>query len=62
MALGYDSLSMPVTGIGPVKAAILKLNAQKLYGRIEPHININTRLSSIRETVHDFCLEENIPI
>jgi phosphotransferase system enzyme I (PtsP) len=31
IALGYDSLSMPVTGIGPVKAAILKLNAQKLY-------------------------------
>jgi phosphotransferase system enzyme I (PtsP) len=62
IALGYDSLSMPVTGIGPVKAAILKLNAQKLFGRIEPHININTRLSSIRETVRDFCLEENIPI
>jgi len=29
-ALGYRTLSMPVTGIGPVKAALLKLDASDL--------------------------------
>jgi len=62
VALGYDALSMPVTGIGPVKSAILKLNAEKLRKIIEPHISINTRLSSLREIVQEFCLDEGIPI
>ena len=62
VAMGYDQLSMPVTGIGPVKAAILKLNAKKLRKKIEPHITINSRLSTLRDIVREFCLEEGIPI
>ena len=62
VALGYDQLSMPVTGIGPVKAAILKLNAKKLRKKLEPHINIDSRLSTLRDIVREFCLEEGIPI
>jgi len=62
VALGYDTLSMPVTGIGPVKSAILKLDAEKLRNVIEPHISIKTRLSSLREIVREFCLDEGIPI
>ncbi len=62
VAMGYDQLSMPVTGIGPVKAALLKLDAEKLRERLEPHISINSRLSTLRDIVREFCLEEGIPI
>jgi len=60
--MGYDQLSMPVTGIGPVKSAILKLDAEKLRKKLEPHITINSRLSTLRDIVREFCLEEGIPI
>ena len=62
VALGFNTLSMPVTGIGPVKSALLALDAEKLRQVIEPHININTRLSSLREHIREFCFDEGIPI
>ena len=62
VALGYSSLSMPVTGIGPVKSAILKLDAAKLRAKIEPHIRVDSRLSTLRDIVREFCMEEGIPI
>jgi len=62
VAMGYNQLSMPVTGIGPVKAAILKLDAKKLRKKLDPHISINSRLSTLRDIVREFCLEEGIPI
>lgn len=62
VALGYNQLSMPVTGIGPVKAALLALDAGKLKERITPLISINSRLSSIRSHVLEFCQEEGIPV
>ena len=62
VAMGYNQLSMPVTGIGPVKSAILKLDAEKLRKKLEPHISINSRLSTLRDIVREFCLEEGIPI
>jgi len=51
IAMGYTSLSMPVTGIGPVKSAILKLDSGKLRAKMEPHVNINSRLSTLRDIV-----------
>ena len=62
VALGYTTLSMPVTGIGPVKSAILKLDASKLRAKIEPHIQVDSRLSTLRDIVREFCMEEGIPI
>ncbi|CAM3693029.1 phosphoenolpyruvate--protein phosphotransferase [Litorimonas haliclonae] len=62
VALGYETLSMPVTGIGPVKSALLALDAEKLRAEIEPHLNINTRLSSLRDIVKKFCEREGIPV
>ena len=61
-ALGYKTLSMPVTGIGPVKSAILKLDAAKLRAKLAPHISVDSRLSSLRGIVKEFCMEEGIPI
>jgi len=40
----------------------MALDASKLRAVIEPHININTRLSSLRDVVEAFCREEGIPI
>ncbi len=62
IALGYDNLSMPVTGIGPVKSAVLALDAGKLRARLLPLITLNSRLSTVREEVRMFCLEEGVPI
>jgi len=62
IALGYDTLSMPVTGIGPVKSAVLALDAQKLANRIKRLITLNSRLSSVRDEVKQFCLEEGVPV
>ena len=61
-ALGYKTLSMPVTGIGPVKAALLKLDAQDLAEMIMPHINVESRLSSLREIVTDYATRHAIPV
>ncbi len=62
VALGFDTLSMPVTGIGPVKSALLALDAAKLRAVIEPNINVTTRMSSLRELVQNFCEEEGVPV
>ena len=62
VALGFESLSMPVTGIGPVKAALLALDSEKLNKLITPLISIESRLSTIRNHVREFCQEEGIPI
>lgn len=61
-ALGYRTLSMPVTGIGPVKAALLKLDAANLKAELDPHINVESRLSSLRDIVRDYCARHAIPI
>ena len=60
VALGYTTLSMPVTGIGPVKSALLKLDAAKLSAKLAPLITVESRLSSLRDVVKEFCMEEGI--
>jgi len=61
-ALGYRALSMPVTGIGPVKAALMKLDTQDLASVILPHIGVESRMSSLREIVQDYCTRNAIPV
>ena len=61
-ALGYRTLSMPVTGIGPVKAALLRLDTQDLAKVIAPHISVESRLSTLRDIVQDYCTKNAIPI
>ena len=62
VALGYRTLSMPVTGIGPVKAALLKLDVPDLAKTIAPHMSIESGLSSLREIVQDYCTRNAIPV
>ncbi len=60
-ALGYETLSMPVTGIGPVKSALLKTDAGKLRDILTPHLTSQASTASLRNIVSDFCQENGIP-
>jgi len=62
VALGFDTLSMPVIGIGPVKSALLALDAGKLRTLIEPLIHTDSQVSTIRGHVREFCMREGIPV
>ncbi len=62
VALGYRSLSMPVTGIGPVKSAVMALNAEALRDVIVPNLRVTTRLRSLRGLIAEFCAEHGIPV
>lgn len=62
IALGYETLSMPVTGIGPVKSMVMAMDAGELRDLIMPNIKVTTRLSSLRDTVRDYCLNNGVPV
>ncbi|GLQ21126.1 phosphoenolpyruvate--protein phosphotransferase [Algimonas porphyrae] len=62
VALGFDTLSMPVTGIGPVKSALMAIDASELRELILPNIKVTTRLPSLRGLVRDYCLETGVPL
>lgn len=62
VALGFNTLSMPVTGIGPVKSAMMALDVAALRAVILPNIKVTTRLSSLRDMVREFCLDTGVPV
>lgn len=62
VALGFHTLSMPVTGIGPVKSALMAVNVEDLRERILPNIKVTTRLPSLRGVIRDYCLDAGVPI
>lgn len=62
IAIGYENLSMPVTGIGPVKSAVLALDAAKLARKLKPALSSKSDASSVREMVVKFCEDEGIPV
>lgn len=62
IALGYTQLSMPVSGIGPVKNAILALDTRKLTDLLAPLLSSGADTHSLRDAVVDFCTREGIPI
>lgn len=62
VALGFNTLSMPVTGIGPVKSAMMALDVSALRAVLLPHIKVTTRLSSVRDMVREFCLDTGVPV
>jgi len=61
-ALGFQNLSMPVTGIGPVKSAILALDAGKLAALLKPKIASTSDADSLRQVVIEFCEKEGVPV
>ena len=61
-ALGYETLSMPMTGIGPVKAALLTLDAGAMREVIEPLITVQSRTSTIRPELLEWCADEGVAV
>ena len=60
-AMGFETLSMPVTGIGPVKAALLKTDLRKLRDILIPHLCSHSAKASLRDIVEKFCQNNGIP-
>jgi len=61
-ALGFENLSMPVTGVGPVKSALLALDAGKLAALLKPKITSTSDADSLRQAIIEFCEKEGVPV
>ncbi|MGB6231230.1 MAG: phosphoenolpyruvate--protein phosphotransferase, partial [Litorimonas sp.] len=62
VALGFHTLSMPVTGIGPVKSALMDIDAAELRELILPNIKVTSRLTSLRGMVEDYLRGKGVPV
>jgi phosphotransferase system enzyme I (PtsP) len=60
IALGFRSISMAPASIGPVKAMVLSVNAQKLSKAVLELVDSNCR--NIRRELSDYAQRENIDI
>jgi phosphotransferase system, enzyme I, PtsP len=62
VAIGYRSLSVAPTAIGPVKAMLLDLHAAKAAALVEPLIDRPSGSIAIRERLEKFAAEERLQI
>ena len=62
VAIGYRSLSLAPSAVGPVKAMLLDLNAGKAAALITPLIDGRTGSVSIREKLKAFAEAEGLQI
>jgi phosphotransferase system enzyme I (PtsP) len=61
IGLGYRTLSMSPAAIGPVKAAVLVLDAGKLAGELDRLLDTDDGASSVRPALAAFADAEGIP-
>ena len=61
MALGYRSLSMSPSAIGPVKSMLLALNIERLAKRVMSQLKEPSTGQTMRELLSDFADEHGIP-
>jgi len=62
IAIGYRSLSLSATGIGPVKAMILDLDAGKAEAMIKPLLDAPSGSVSIRQKLNEFAEAEGLSL
>jgi phosphotransferase system enzyme I (PtsP) len=62
IALGYRSLSMSSSAVGPVKAMLLELDVAKLRARLLPRLEPGRTTDDIRKMLVDFAAEQGIPV
>ena len=62
VAIGYRSLSLSPSAVGPVKAMLLDLNARKAAALIQPLIDSPAGSMSIRERLKAFAAEEGLQL
>ncbi|SOC47190.1 phosphotransferase system enzyme I (PtsP) [Rhizobium subbaraonis] len=62
LGLGFRSVSMSATALGPVKAMLLSLEADKLGVVLEEALNDTRPVRSVRQILTDFAAENGIPL
>jgi phosphotransferase system enzyme I (PtsP) len=62
VAIGYRSLSLSPSAVGPVKAMLLELNAGKASALVAPLLDGAAGGAPIRERLKAFAAEENLQI
>ncbi len=62
LGLGFRSVSMSATALGPVKAMLLSLEAEKLGVVMEEALNDTRPVRSVRQILTDFAAENGIPL
>src|SRR5690242_3966304 len=62
IAIGYRSLSLSATGIGPVKAMILDLDAGKAEAMMKPLLDAPSGSVSIRQKLNEFAEAEGLSL
>jgi phosphotransferase system enzyme I (PtsP) len=62
VAIGYRSLSLSPSAVGPVKAMLLDLNARKAAALIQPLIDSPAGSLPIRERLKAFAAEEGLQL
>jgi phosphotransferase system enzyme I (PtsP) len=62
VAIGYRSLSLSPSAVGPVKAMLLDLNARKAAALIQPLIDSPAGSMPIRERLKAFAAEEGLQL
>jgi len=62
VAIGYRSLSLAPTAVGPVKAMLLELDARKVAALVNPLLDGPAGTVSIREKLKAFAAEQGLQI
>jgi len=61
IGIGFRSISMTPSAIGPVKAMLLELPVEKLREAMDAHIADRYRTGSVRQLLMDFAEAHSIP-
>ncbi|KQY12196.1 phosphoenolpyruvate--protein phosphotransferase [Rhizobium sp. Root482] len=62
LALGYRSVSMSPTAVGPVKAMLLALDVDKLSARLNAALDDHKDQIPLRDLLVDFARDEGVPV
>src|ERR1700677_3858215 len=62
IAIGYRSLSLTPSAMGPIKAMLIELDSGKAAGFLSPLIEKSTGATSIREQLEKFAAAESLQI
>jgi phosphotransferase system enzyme I (PtsP) len=62
LALGYRSVSMSPTAVGPVKAMLLALDVDKLSARLNAALDDHKDQTPLRDLLVDFARDEGVPV
>jgi len=61
-ALGYRSLSLTPSAMGPVKALLLNLDASKVEARLQPLLERPVANTALRDRLEEFAAAEGLPL